>query len=61
MAADQASTRPVIPVYPQELPLACPRDPNTLWNSHPRVYLPIESTGQVTCPYCSTRYELRSA
>jgi len=30
-----------------------------LWNSHPRVYLPIEPTGWVKCPYCSAEYTLR--
>jgi uncharacterized Zn-finger protein len=29
-----------------------------LWNSHPRVYLPIEATGWAKCPYCSAEYTL---
>jgi len=29
-----------------------------LWNSHPKVYLPIEATGEAKCPYCSTGYRL---
>ena len=29
-----------------------------LWNSHPKVYLPIEVTGEATCPYCSSTYRL---
>ena len=41
-----------------ELPLHCPLDSMTLWNSHPRVYLPIENTGKAKCPYCGTEYEL---
>ncbi len=43
-----------------DLPLCCPPTDQVLWNAHPRVYLPIEATGQVICPYCSTHYELRS-
>jgi uncharacterized Zn-finger protein len=31
----------------------------SLWNSHPRVYLPIEQTGLAKCPYCSAEYVLR--
>jgi uncharacterized Zn-finger protein len=27
-----------------------------LWNAHPRVFLPIEKTGEALCPYCGTRY-----
>jgi uncharacterized Zn-finger protein len=30
-----------------------------LWNSHPRVYLAIEKTGQAVCPYCSAEYVLK--
>jgi uncharacterized Zn-finger protein len=29
-----------------------------LWNSHPKVYLPIEVTGEAQCPYCSSAYRL---
>lgn len=29
-----------------------------LWNSHPRVYLPIEKTGRALCPYCGAEYRL---
>ena len=41
-----------------DLPLSCPTPEQKLWNSHPRVYLPIEETGSATCPYCSTSYRL---
>ena len=27
-----------------------------LWNSHPKVYLPIETTGEAKCPYCGAAY-----
>lgn len=42
-----------------DLPLACPMPAMSLWNSHPRVYLPIEHTGFAKCPYCSAEYVLR--
>jgi uncharacterized Zn-finger protein len=42
-----------------DLPLACPMPGMHLWNSHPRVFLPIETTGSAKCPYCSAEYELR--
>lgn len=42
----------------KDLPLSCPTPEQKLWNSHPRVYLPIEETGTATCPYCSTAYRL---
>ena len=43
-----------------DLPLHCPMDSMSLWNSHPRVYLSIEATGQAKCPYCGADYVLRN-
>jgi len=43
----------------QDLPLHCPLPSMSLWNSHPRVYLPIEKTGKAKCPYCSTDFVLQ--
>jgi uncharacterized Zn-finger protein len=31
-----------------------------LWNSHPKVYLDVASTGQAKCPYCGTEYKLKA-
>lgn len=45
-------------VHRQDLPLSCPTPNQKLWNSHPRVYLPIEETGTANCPYCGTVYRL---
>ncbi len=42
----------------RDLPLHCPLDGQSLWNAHPRVFLPIEETGRVRCPYCSAEYIL---
>lgn len=42
-----------------DLPLSCPMPDMPLWNSHPRVYLPIEETGHAKCPYCSAEYTLK--
>ena len=41
-----------------DLPLHCPMDGMSLWNSHPRVFLPIEKTGRAKCPYCGAEYVL---
>jgi uncharacterized Zn-finger protein len=46
-------------VEQSDLPLSCPMPEMTLWNSHPRVYLPIEQTGSAKCPYCGAEYTLR--
>lgn len=46
-------------VTKKDLPLHCPMPGMSLWNSHPRVYLPIEATGQTRCPYCGAEFILR--
>jgi len=48
-----------IEITPGELPLHCPTPAMKLWNTHPRVYLPIEKTGEALCPYCGTHYTLK--
>jgi uncharacterized Zn-finger protein len=41
-----------------DLPLHCPMDGMALWSSHPKVYLPIEDSGEERCPYCGAVYVL---
>jgi uncharacterized Zn-finger protein len=45
-------------VTAKDLPLHCPLPDSYLWSSHPKVYLPIEETGEAKCPYCSASYVL---
>lgn len=43
-----------------DLPLSCPMPGASLWNAHPKVYLPIvDDGGETVCPYCAARYVLR--
>ncbi|HTQ37091.1 MAG TPA: zinc-finger domain-containing protein [Steroidobacteraceae bacterium] len=55
----QANASRTYEVEEADLPLSCPMPEMTLWNSHPRVYLPIEETGSAKCPYCGAEYTLR--
>ena len=48
-----------IAVSRADLPLSCPRPEDEVWNMHPRVYLPIEKTGEAVCPYCGAKYHLK--
>ena len=44
-----------------DLPLSCPMPGMSLWNSHPKVYLPIEDEdGESVCAYCGARYVLKN-
>ena len=54
----QANAQNRYEVTRADLPLHCPMDSMTLWNSHPRVYLPIEDSGKARCPYCGADYVL---
>jgi len=59
MSEQAANTRRSIEVTAADLPLHCPMPSMLLWNAHPRVFLPIEKTGEALCPYCGTRYALK--
>ncbi len=47
-----------VTVTAKELPLHCPMPSATLWDSHPRVFIDIATTGEAKCPYCGTTYKL---
>jgi uncharacterized Zn-finger protein len=46
-------------VHRSDLPLSCPMPGMALWNSHPKVYLPVEAEGSAKCPYCGAVYTLK--
>ena len=50
-----------IVVSQADLPVHCPMEGSSLWNSHPRVFIPVETTGSAKCPYCGTEYVLEKA
>jgi uncharacterized Zn-finger protein len=53
-----ASTKRHYQVTRADLPLCCPMPKMRLWDSHPRVYLPLVKVGKVVCPYCEAEYTL---
>ncbi len=44
-----------------DLPVHCPTEEMSLWNSHPRVYLPVDQNPghEARCPYCGALYILK--
>ncbi|HWR87376.1 MAG TPA: zinc-finger domain-containing protein [Acidiferrobacterales bacterium] len=42
-----------------DLPVHCPLPGMSTWNSHPRVFLALEETGEARCPYCGAMYVLK--
>ena len=55
----QACTSRIYEITHENLPLSCPMDSMRLWDAHPKVYLPIETLGEVTCPYCEAHFILK--
>lgn len=45
-------------VTAKDLPLHCPTPAMKLWNSHPRVFIDVATSGEAKCPYCGTVYKL---
>ena len=41
-----------------QLPAYCPTEEMGLFNSHPRVYIPLEEKKEANCPYCGTHFKL---
>ncbi|MDF0604794.1 zinc-finger domain-containing protein [Neisseriaceae bacterium TC5R-5] len=58
MSELKENTQRSIDVTQHDLPLHCPMSDMVSWNSHPRVFLPIQKTGTALCPYCGTHYQL---
>ncbi len=55
----QANAQTRYEVRRADLPLSCPLPSMALWNSHPRVYMPIEAeNGESDCPYCGSHFVL---
>lgn len=52
------SEESVFHIKKEQLPLHCPLPEMSLWNQHPRVYLPIELGEKSKCPYCGSEFIL---
>ena len=44
-----------------DLPLSWPMPNMKTWNSHPRVFLPLDENGHASCPYCGSKFNLHEA
>lgn len=62
-AAESARTAEdagAIALSPADLPAVCPAAALARWAWHPRVFLDVVNQNEAMCPYCCTRYRLRS-
>ena len=55
---EQPNTQNIYTVTESDLPLHCPLPGASLWNSPPRVYIPVQQTGRGKCIYCGAEYIL---
>ena len=37
-----------------------PKADMKIWDTHPKVFLDVAQSGEATCPYCSTAYQLKA-
>jgi len=56
-ATQPANTERVYKVTRADLPVSCPTPQMALWNSHPRVYLPLDQQTEAKCPYCGALFQ----
>lgn len=61
--AEQANAQLVYELTEKEAAkgVSCPSDDVALWNSHPKVFLPLKTVGEHLCPYCSAKYIVKDA
>ena len=56
----EANADKVYKITEKDLPVCCPMPDMIIWNSHPKVYLPIDkSNPKEICPYCGAKFELQ--
>lgn len=55
---NQKKQSAVVEVTSDDLPMHCPAPGSDLWNSHPRVYIPLEDSDEASCSYCGTVFRL---
>jgi uncharacterized Zn-finger protein len=59
MTQAQQKSLATIEIDADDMPLHCPHRTTPAWNYHPRVFLPLEASGEAKCPYCGTVYRLK--
>lgn len=57
----RSNAETAVEVTAADLPLHCPMAGGPLWDSHPRVFIPVEESGEASCPYCGTVYRLEDS
>ena len=54
----QPNATTLVEVTEDELPMYCPTPDASLWNSHPRQFIPLQDHPEYRCGYCGTIFRL---
>lgn len=54
----QPNATSLVEVTRDELPMYCPTPEASLWNSHPRQFIPLQDSDECSCSYCGTVFRL---
>jgi len=54
----ESQAEAVVLVTRDQLPMHCPPPDSSLWDGHPRVFIPLEDGGEASCSYCGTKFRL---
>ena len=54
--SEPANTKRRYEITRAQLPVCCPLPGQSLWNAHPRVYLPLPVVQEAVCPYCEAHF-----
>ncbi len=57
----QSNAQNFVEVTADELPITCPMPDAPLWNSHPKVFIPLDDSPVAKCNYCGTEFRLVEA
>jgi len=57
--SNQDITQRYIEVTAEDLPLTCPREKDSHWDSHPKVSLSFKDSKEIRCPYCGELYRFK--
>lgn len=54
----ESNAQTFVEVTADQLPISCPLPDSPLWNSHPKVFIPLDDSPEAKCNYCGTVFRL---
>lgn len=58
----EANSKKLYKIAKSALPISCPMPDMEIWNSHPKVYIPLgDDNKEDMCPYCGAEFVLKES